>query len=149
MGVEEFLARGRLYARGTPIGQELPALLIVLEIRHHDLAEDLLVHGGIEDRAQHFNAPVEIARHHVGRRNIDRRFWVRKRMACAKTENTPMLEESADDGLDADILRQAGDTRPQAADSAHHEIDRNAGSRGVVEGIDDSRIDERVHLHPD
>jgi len=67
MGVEEFLARGRLYARGTAVGQELPTLLVVLEIRHHDLAEDLLVHGGIEDRAQYFNAPVEIARHHVGR----------------------------------------------------------------------------------
>ena len=67
VGVEELFARGRLYARGTAVGQELPALLIVLEIRHHDLAEDLLVHGGIENRAQHFNAPVEIARHHVGR----------------------------------------------------------------------------------
>src|SRR4029078_9760512 len=51
MGVEEFLARGRLYARGTAVGQELPTLLVVLEIRHHDLAEDLLVHGNIEDRA--------------------------------------------------------------------------------------------------
>ena len=91
MGVEEFLARGRLYARGTAVGQELPTLLVVLEIRHHDLAEDLLVHGSIKDRAQHFNAPVEIARHHVGRRNIDRRLLVRERMASAKTENTPML----------------------------------------------------------
>src|SRR6185369_6448650 len=51
MGVEEFLARGRLYARGTAVGQELPTFLVVLEIRHHDLAEDLLVHGNIEDRA--------------------------------------------------------------------------------------------------
>ena len=67
VGVEELFARGGLYARGTAVGQELPALLIVLEIRHHDLAEDLLVDGGIEDRAQHFNTPVEIARHHVGR----------------------------------------------------------------------------------
>ena len=65
VGVEELFARGRLYARGTAVGQELPALLIVLEIRHHDLTEDLLMHGSIEDRAQHFDAPVEVARHHV------------------------------------------------------------------------------------
>ena len=67
VGVEELFARGRLYARGTAVGQELPALLIVLKVRHHDLAQDLLVHGGIKDRAQHLNAPVEIARHHIGR----------------------------------------------------------------------------------
>src|SRR5471030_565946 len=45
MGVEWFLARRGLYARGTAIRQELPALLIILEISHHNLAENLLMHG--------------------------------------------------------------------------------------------------------
>src|SRR5450631_1917443 len=44
VGVERFLARRGLYARGTAIRQELPALLIVLEIGRHNLAENLLVH---------------------------------------------------------------------------------------------------------
>src|ERR1043166_2202169 len=67
VGVERFLARGGLYARGTSIRQELPALLVILEVRDHDLAENLLMHGGIENRTQDFDPAVEIARHHVGR----------------------------------------------------------------------------------
>src|SRR5476649_2558102 len=56
MGVEGFLARRGLYARGTAIRQDLPALLIILEIRGHNLAENLLVHGGVENRRQHLDA---------------------------------------------------------------------------------------------
>ena len=48
VGVEGFFARRGLYARGTAIRQELPALLVVLEIGDHNLAENLFVHGGIE-----------------------------------------------------------------------------------------------------
>src|SRR5690242_8792240 len=66
VGVERFLARRRLYARRGPVRQDLPALLIVLEIGHHDLPQHLLVHRGVEDRAQSLDAAVEIARHHVG-----------------------------------------------------------------------------------
>src|SRR5664279_4612183 len=41
VGVERFLARGGLYARGTAIPQDLPALLIIFEIGRHNLAENL------------------------------------------------------------------------------------------------------------
>src|SRR4051794_170946 len=63
VGVERFLARRGLYARGGAVRQELPTLLVILEVCRHDLTEDLLVHGRIEDRAQHLDAPVEVARH--------------------------------------------------------------------------------------
>src|SRR5215510_9866517 len=55
VGVEGFFARGRLYARGTAVLQELPALFVVLEIGDHNLAEDLLMHGGIENRTKNFD----------------------------------------------------------------------------------------------
>ena len=42
-----------------------------------------------------------------------------------------------------------GHARPQAADAAHHQLDRHAGLRGLVERVDDIGIDQRVHLHPD
>ena len=45
VGVEGFLALGRFYAIRRAVGQEFPALLVVLEVRHHDLFEHLLVHG--------------------------------------------------------------------------------------------------------
>src|SRR5947209_16193702 len=52
VGVEGFLARCGCYAMPGTVRQELPALLVVLEIGHHDLVEHLLVHGRVEDRAQ-------------------------------------------------------------------------------------------------
>src|SRR5689334_21018983 len=97
MGVEKLFARGGLYARGTAIGQEFPALLVVLEIRHHDLAKDLLAHGGIENRTQDFHAPIQIARHHVGRGDIGRGFRMRQCVTRTKAINAPMLKEPADD----------------------------------------------------
>src|SRR5476649_880724 len=80
VGVEAFLARRGLYARGTAIRQELPALLVILEIRDHYLAENLLMHGGVENRAQHLDPAVEIARHHVGGGNIERRLRMRQQI---------------------------------------------------------------------
>ena len=65
------------------------------------------VHGGIEDRAQHFDTAVEIARHHVGGGNITRGFGMRQPVTGAETIDASMFEETADDGFDADILRQA------------------------------------------
>jgi hypothetical protein len=60
-----------------------------------------------------------------------------------------MFKEAADDRLDADVLGQAGHLRPQAADAAHHQFDLDAGIAGLIERIDDFRIDQRIHLHPD
>ena len=72
VGVERLFARRGLDAHRGAVRQEVPALLVVLEIRHHDLVEHLLVHGGIEDRTEHLDAAVEIARHHVGGGDVDR-----------------------------------------------------------------------------
>src|SRR5471032_2638326 len=66
VGVEGFLARRGLYARRTSVRQELPALLIILEIRGHNLPQNLLVHCGIENRRQDLDPPIEVARHHIG-----------------------------------------------------------------------------------
>src|ERR1700756_5692154 len=84
VSVEGFFARLRLYARGAAVRQDLPALLVILEIGHHDLPEHLLVHGGIEDRAQRLDAAVKIARHHVGGRDVDGGLRMRQRIAVAE-----------------------------------------------------------------
>src|SRR2546423_12014566 len=81
VGIEGLLARCRLYARRGAVRQDLPALLVVLEIGHHDLVEDLLVDGGIENRAQHFDAAVEVPRHEIGRGDGHRRLVGRPRGA--------------------------------------------------------------------
>src|SRR5262245_61459706 len=67
VGVEWLFARRGLDTRGGAVRQEVPTLLVILEIRDHDLVEHLLMDGRIENRAQRLDSPVEIARHHVGR----------------------------------------------------------------------------------
>src|ERR1700690_1174478 len=96
VGVERFLARRGLYARGTAVRQELPALLVILEVCGHDLAEHLLVHGRIENRAQHLDPAAEIARHHVGGGNVDRSLGVRQSIAIAEAINAAVFQEAAD-----------------------------------------------------
>src|SRR5664279_6071061 len=113
VGVERFLARRGLYARGTAVRQELPTLLVILEVRGHDLAEHLLVHGRIENRAKHFDPAVEIARHHVGGGNIDRRLGVRQAVAGAEAIDAAVFEEAADDRFHPDIVGQPRHARAQ------------------------------------
>jgi hypothetical protein len=98
---------------------------------------------------EHLDAAVEIARHHVGRGDVDRGLAVRQAVTAAEAVDAAVLEEAADDRLDADAFRQAGHARPQAADAAHHEVDLDARARGFIERVDDLRIDQRIHLHPD
>ena len=47
------------------------------------------------------------------------------------------------------LLGQARNAGPQAADAAHDEVDLDAGLARLVELVDDLRVDQRVHLHPD
>src|SRR5262245_26128729 len=65
--IERLLALRRANALGGTVAEDAPALLVVLEVRHHDLIQDLLVHRGIRDRHHHLDAAVEIAGHHVRR----------------------------------------------------------------------------------
>src|SRR3954451_22649488 len=55
VGVERLFARRKLDTHRRAVGQEVPALLVILEIGHHDLVEHLLVHRRIENRAKHFD----------------------------------------------------------------------------------------------
>src|SRR5690606_30372700 len=81
--------------------------------------------------------------------DIDDRLGRREAMAVPKAENAAMLKKTSDDRFGPDVLRQPGNARPQAADSTDDEVDLNAGLAGPIERIDDARIDQRVHLHPD
>src|SRR4051794_7266942 len=58
VGVERLFARRGLDTHRGAIGQEVPALLVVLEIRRHDLVEHLFMYRGIENGTQHLDAAV-------------------------------------------------------------------------------------------
>src|SRR5580693_5138803 len=74
---------------------------------------------------------------------------MRQPVASAEAVDATVLEEAADDRLDPDVFREALDARPQAADAAHDEFDRDTRLGRLVERVDDPGIDQRIHLHPD
>src|SRR5215210_4903607 len=97
--IERLLAGCRLYADRGAVRQKLPALLVILEVCRHDLIQHLLVHGRIRDRAENLDAPVEIARHHVGGGNVDRRLGVWQAMARPETIYPAVFQEATHDRL--------------------------------------------------
>src|SRR5438045_8111605 len=60
-----------------------------------------------------------------------------------------MLEKASDDADDADAVANSRHSGPEAADSAHDQVDSHAGAGSVVKALDYLRIDERIHLGDD
>ena len=60
-----------------------------------------------------------------------------------------MLEESAQDAHDTNVIGDARNAGPQATGVAHDQVDAHAGARGAVERGRDVGVFERVHLHLD
>src|SRR3546814_15620701 len=67
----------------------------------------------------------------------------------AEANDSAVLQEPSDDALHPDVLGQSRHAGPEAADATDDQVDGNAGLRGLVEGIDDLRIDQGVQLGPD
>src|SRR5690606_16414354 len=69
-------------------------------------------------------------------------------LAVGEAVNARVLQEAADYRLRPDVVGQAGHARPQAADAADHKFNGHACSRGIVKGVDDVRVDQRVAFQP-
>src|SRR5713101_5789850 len=126
---------GFLIGRHPLIGpnrRQAPALQIVAEVRDHDLVQHLAVHSGVFNRHQGLDTPVEIPWHPVGRADEDLSPVRGQLAAVAEADNALMLEKTPDDALDANILGEARDARPQTADAAYDEIDAHPGLRGPI-----------------
>ena len=67
----------------------------------------------------------------------------------AEGEDARVLQEPADDRFDPDVLRQAFNARPQAADAADHAHHLHAGGRGLIQLVDQRLVDQAVELEPD
>jgi hypothetical protein len=70
-------------------------------------------------------------------------------MPCAEAYDPAVLQEASDHTLDCDVLRQTGNARSEAADSADHQLDWHSRSGGPVERVDDFAVHERVEFGPD
>ena len=101
----------------------LPALRPVVELRDHDLVQDLLMGGRIFDRPS-ASTPIQVARHPVGRR--DEHAALGCGIACrCRNGDAAMLQEAADD----DFTRMFSD-RP-GTPGLRQQIPRTTSSIGT------------------
>src|SRR4029079_11454193 len=70
-------------------------------------------------------------------------------LALAEAEDARVLEEAPHHRLDPDVVREAGNTRPQATNPADDKLYLHALLAGGVERVYDLGIDQRIHLQPD
>ncbi len=92
-----------LQPRIAAVGVQDPALLIVDQIGDHHLVQHLRMNRRIFDRHHIFDPPIEIARHPVGRADVDPGLAVRQPGAVGEYEDAAVLEEAADDRFYPDI----------------------------------------------
>ncbi len=120
IGHEVLVSRERALAvpAGRPVvgalGVQQPTLRLVIQVGHHDLLEHLLVHRRILDGCHDLDPPVEISGHPVRRTDEHARLGRRHRSAVGERDDPGVLEKPADDALDTDVFRQAGDPGAQA-----------------------------------
>ena len=101
------------------------------------------------DWHQRLHPPLHVAGHPVGAADEDAGLPAGQAVAVAETVDSAVLEEPADDALDADVLGQTGDARPQAADAADHAHHGDASIGRLIEMVDQLVVDEAVHFEPD
>src|SRR5215467_12325956 len=140
-----FISRNALVSAGR---RQTPALQRIAQVRHHDLVKHLAVHRRVFNRHERLHTAVEITRHPIGGADEHLRPVRGEFAAIAEANDAAMFEKAADDALDADVLGKPRNAWPQAANTAHHQIDAHAFQRGAIEEIDDCRVDERIHLGP-
>src|SRR6516165_8242058 len=148
MCVERLFAFRSTYARARSIRQDPITLLVIDQIRDHDLIEHLFMHGWIEDRHKRFYAPVEVARHQVGRGNVDMGFGVRQIMPATEAKDTRMFEKPADNRLHPDAIGETLYSRPQTTNAANDKIYVHAGLTCLIKGVDNFGIDQGIAFCP-
>src|SRR3954447_21875231 len=139
MSVEGFLAFGGMDAPARTVRQDIPALLVILQVGDHDLIQHLLMHGWIEDRTKRFDPPLEVTLHEIGGGDVEVGIRVREAFSIAERINARMLQEAPYDRFHPYVVRQPRDSRTQAAYPPDDHIDLHARGACVVKCIYDLR----------
>src|SRR5215472_18661534 len=130
-----------------PVGAQDPGQPPVAQADIQDLPQ-LFPRALRQDGRDDLDAPGEIAVHPV--RGPDEELSVHGTVvAVGEVKDPRVLEESPNDRPDADSLGPAGNAGPEAAETAHDEIDGHARTGGLDQRLDDVRILELVHLAHD
>src|SRR6266581_385504 len=113
----------------------------VLQRPVEQLLQDNRTQHRVLDRKQRLNAPIQVALHQVCAPQVDLLV-----SPVAKVKNPAMLQETPYKASDADVLTHAGNTRAQAAYTAHDKVDIHPCLRCLVEHVYYLWIDKRIHL---
>ena len=116
------LVGGAFHARIASVSVENAALDVVTPASLPDFVDDPAFEWGSLDGKQSLHAPIQVARHPVCRRQIDQ-FLV----GIAKDIQPGMLQESANDGGNLDVIRNIRDARTQTTDAPDQQFDFHAG----------------------
>ena len=123
---------------------ENPGVRIIFEVGAEALVDHALPQCFIQHRKRHFDASKEIAIHPIGAGEKDPVVAV-----VQKIEDPAMFEKPSDDRTYADMFREARDAGSQGAGTSDDQVDFHPGLRGLVEGPNDLRLQERIHLRDD
>ncbi len=96
--------------------------------------------GGVEHGEGDLHAVLGVARHHVGRAQIDH---VR---VHAKGVNARMLQKASDDRTDMHVLGLARNARLEARDAADDHVHADSCARCLGDLVDDLAVGERVEF---
>src|SRR5579884_1359355 len=121
LDIERRLARRGDAPRVAAIGVQLARVDGVAQVRRQHDGAQVGGEGAIVDPEHRLHPPVEVALHEVGAAQVDL-----GRVAAAEGVDAAVLEEAADDADDAHRLAPTRDARPQAAGTAHDEVNVHA-----------------------
>src|SRR5215207_5485675 len=74
---------------------------------------------------------------------------MRQPVARAKANDAGVLKETANYTFHPDVFGKARHTGAQTTNAAHDKIDLNSGLACLIEGVDDSGVNQRIELAPD
>ena len=122
------------------VGQDFPGFGRVGQLNGQDMAE-LGLESGIEYGKGDLDPVVEVARHPVGRGQKVLGF-----AGVLKIKDAGVFQKAVDNGNHADIIRNARQSGPQAANAPNDQVDLHPGLAGRVEFFDEGLVNQTVEL---
>src|SRR5262249_49096384 len=104
VSTERFLAAREGKSLPRTVALKSPALQILSQIGDHDLIEDLPVHRWVRYGEHCLYAPFQVARHHVGRTDIDMGLIRWQPAASSEAVDACMFKKAPDDAFGPDVF---------------------------------------------
>src|SRR5919202_2683282 len=120
------------------VGPELPGVDGIGELEFED-APDLVAVALLAQREELLDPAIQVSLHQIGRSQIDLLF-----LPLAEDEGARVLQEAADERDHPDVLADAFEPGPHAADATDDEVYPHPCLGRPVERLDDPGIRQRV-----